>query len=373
MDRDFQPGDDIFEHVDPTLVIDPERIDPLGRVTELIYGGVPFSLSRCALEGELTCFTCHHPHGSGQASQLRRAADDPAACTSCHEAIGQDIGAHTHHDPLGTGSSCVACHMPFLRIERGHGYIADHSLSIPRPGLELEADRLAVDACTTCHTPGPLGSSGAPPRATAELRAAHAAWWPDAAPPAAWTQAVAAARLGKEGAEAGLLAVLEDATAPRVIRATAMELLGGYATKVPLAVLLRLGDEDSLVRRRAATVMGRLEGEIANRALTRALQDPSRAVRLAAARAALAGWARVRADADLLAAIRPVLRDDAATVPEDSVRWYLLAAAADIANDLPEAIDAYGKMLRIDPFAPALVARKKVLEERLAAEAAGPR
>ncbi|MGE0193282.1 MAG: cytochrome c3 family protein [Planctomycetota bacterium] len=369
--RSFRPGDDVFEHVDPTLIIDPERVDPLGRVTELIYDGLPFSVSRCAIEGELTCFTCHDPHGSPHASQLRLPPGDPRACTVCHEEIGADIAAHTHHDPLGEGSSCVACHMPFLRIERGHGYVADHSISVPRPGLELEADRLAADACTTCHTAGPLGSQVAPPRTTAELKAAATAWWPEMRPLADWVRAIAAGRLGKEGGETALLAVLADAQAPRVVRATAMELLRKYAKKVPLAVLARLRDEDSLVRRRAAGVLAELEGDAVRAAFLRALEDTSPAVRIAAARSALAGWQRVRDDPALLEAILPHLRADAREVPEDPLRWYLLGAAADIAGRREEAGSAYGSYIRLDPFAPAIEARVRAIEAELAGEEAG--
>ncbi|MCA9314441.1 MAG: hypothetical protein H6806_13060 [Planctomycetes bacterium] len=371
VNRAFHPGEDVFEYVDPTLIIDPERVDPLGRVTELIYDGLPFSLSRCAIEGELTCFTCHDPHGSPHASQLRLPPGDPRACTTCHEEIGADIAAHTHHDPTGEGSSCVACHMPFLRIERGHGYVADHSISIPRPGLELEADRLAVDACTTCHTAGPLGSQVAPPRTTAELKAAADAWWPDMPPLPAWVRAIAAGRLGTEGGEVGLLAVLEDDSAPRVVRATAMELLAKYAKKVPLAVLGRLRDKDSLVRRRAASALSELEGDAVREAFLRALHDSSPAVQTAAARAALAGWQRVREDHDLLQAILPHLQRDAMEVPEDPLRWYLLGAAADIAGHREMARDAYGSYVRLDPFAPAIEARVRAIEAELEGEKPG--
>lgn len=370
VDRSFLPGGDIFEHVDPTLLVSPERVDPSGRVLELIYDGLPFGTSRCAAAGNLTCFTCHDPHGSSHASQLRRAPHDPAHCIGCHVEIGNDIPAHTHHS-VDEGPSCVACHMPFLSIERGHGFVADHTISIPRLGSYMAADRLAADACTTCHAPEGAPLAQAEPLAAEVLATAYATWWPDPTPVEAWALALGAARAKQPGAAALLMDVFEDRDLPSVVRASAIELLGKQPEEAPLVLLRALGDEDGLVRRRAVSSLAGVRSASVDRLLLQALADPSRAVRLVAARTALAGFERARANRALLEAALPILEDDVKTIPEDPVRWYVYAAALDMAGRTREALVAWRNMVRLDPFAPAIEQRIAAIEAELAAESGG--
>jgi predicted CXXCH cytochrome family protein len=348
VERGFLPGMDVFEFRDPTLLVDPERVDASGRPLELIYDGLPFSVSRCVQEGKLTCITCHDPHGSPHASQMRRLPEDNANCTGCHAEIGADVGAHTRHAPAGSGSQCVSCHMPFLRIERGHGVVADHSISTPT--FALESDRLAENACVWCHAGGLNAPGGVPEKDEDALKAAFQRWWPDARPPS-WAVKLGAARLGRENASSGLLEVLRDRDNPRLVRASAAELLGRHAQRSPLALLAAARDADSLVRRRAVAALASLEGASVDAALMRALEDPSRAVRVAAARAALEGWRRIQENRDLLAAVLPVLAADAAEGPNDDMRWFRLGAARSIAGQTREALAAYERVLELDLFA----------------------
>jgi len=347
--EDFKLGEDIFEYRDPTLLLDPERIDPSGRPLELIYDGTPISVSRCVAEGKLTCATCHDPHGSSQPSQLRTDPATDALCTTCHEELAKDIAAHTHHTPKGPGSRCVACHMPFLQIERKHGVIADHSINIPR--FDLKADRVAKNACQTCHDGGVLAPAAAPKLDATALGKAHRAWYGARAAAKPWMQALGAARLGAKGAALGLVRILEDRKHPRLVRASAVALLGRYAQEAPLALLAYARDEDSLVRRSAVAGLAGLHGTVVDEALLRAVRDPSRAVRRAAARAALEGWTRVQHNAVLLGVILPVLTRDAEEGPEDDLRWFRLGAARSIAGDDAGALAAYERQVELDPFA----------------------
>lgn len=340
-------GEDLFEHVEPTLLLDPERVDPYGRPLELVYDGLPFGTSRCAEAGGLTCARCHAPHGSPRRSLLRPAFDEREVCGACHGDVVRDAAAHAHHRAGGAGTGCVACHLPSLEIERGHGRVADHTIGVPHPGLP--GDRVAKDACSTCHAPG-SATTGVPALDGEALRAAYARWWPRAAPHP-WQVAIASARLGTAGADALLGAVVDDRGAPRLVRASAARLLdrSGEAARAPL--LRASHDPDTLVRRAALAALAAFRGPDVDARLRAALDDPSRAVRTAAARATLAGWERAQADAALLAAALPVLEADAASVPDDDQRWFRLGAARELAGDVAGAIDAYARQVALDPFA----------------------
>ncbi|MBL9087186.1 MAG: HEAT repeat domain-containing protein, partial [Planctomycetia bacterium] len=361
-------GEDLYEHVEPTLLLDPERVDPYGRPLELVYDGLPFGTSRCAEAGGLTCSRCHAPHGSPRRSLLRPAFDERATCGACHGDVVRDAAAHAHHRAGGAGASCVACHMPFLEIERGHGRVADHTIGVPDP--RLPGDRVARDACTACHAAGArtAATTGAPALDGEALRAAYARWWPRAAPHP-WQTAIASARTGAAGADALLGPVVADRALPRLVRASAARLLerSGEAARAPL--LRASHDPDALVRRAALTALAAFRGPDVDARLRAALDDASRAVRTAAARAALAGWARVEADRALLDATLPVLEADAASVPDDDQRWFRLGAARELAGDVAGAIDAYARQVALDPFA----ANVRTHLARLRAKAAAPR
>ena len=355
-----------FERLDPTLLLDPERVDAAGRPLELIYEGLSFLTSRCAREGRLTCSTCHAPHGSKFPSALRSAPTNEALCNKCHMEIAEDLSGHTHHAPTGVGARCVSCHMPRLPVERGHGAVTDHSMGVPLP--DLESDRVAQDACTWCHRGGLGAPSGVPQLPRDQIRGAFRRWWPDARGPAEWTRAIAAARAGEESALAGLLATLENTTQPGVIRASVVRLLGRYGEDATPAILGALSDADSLVRRSAARALGAKTGEQVDGALKRALSDASPAVRIAAARASMNGWQRVQADSSLLAMLLPVLEEECRLVPNDDERWFRLGAARQLAGDFQGAITAYERHVSLAPSAASVRRHLEELRRRVQRE-----
>jgi predicted CXXCH cytochrome family protein len=351
VDPDLRIGGDLFEHVSPTLLDDAARIDPYGRPVELVYDGLPFLASRCAGEGAMTCTTCHDAHGSPHRGMMHEDAASSALCATCHPKIAGAVEAHSHHAEDAPGGRCVDCHMPGLVIERGHGVVTDHSISIPR--LDVRGDRVAQDACTWCHTAGRGAPTGAPPIPAETLRERFAAWWPTARPPAAWMQVVARAREGVPDARdaAALTALIDDPAAPRVYRATAVRLLATIGEGARVALLEAARHEDSLVRREAVGALGAFRGEEVDAALRRALADDSWPVRSRAARAALEGWVRLRENEALRAPVLHALRADADAVPDDDLRWFRLGAAREISGDQAGAIEAYARQVALDPFA----------------------
>jgi HEAT repeat protein len=239
--------------------------------------------------------------------------------------------------------------MPFLTIERGHGAVADHTIGVPVPGAP--GDRVATDACTWCHQGGRGAPEDAPHLGAEEIRTAYARWWPDAGVPRPWMRAVAAARMGKEGAETALLGIAHDTGQPRLVRATAARLLERYADWCRRDLHRLTEDPDSLVRRNALLSLAALTGEAVDARFLEALSDPSQAVRVNAARGALAGWSRVRENAKLLEAVVPVLEEDVRSIPDDYYRWFLLGAARGLSGDEPGALAAYERVLQLDPLA----------------------
>jgi hypothetical protein len=80
--------------------------------------------------------------------QIEPAVRGDGACVQCHDAIGRDVAAHTKHDPSGSGSRCLECHMP--RTVYGIAEVhRSHRIRSPDPAAEAEAGE--PGACTLCH------------------------------------------------------------------------------------------------------------------------------------------------------------------------------------------------------------------------------
>jgi hypothetical protein len=239
--------------------------------------------------------------------------------------------------------------MPLLTIERGHGRVTDHTIGVPHPGVSGKGR--ARDACTWCHSGAGGAPGGVPLLDRRRLEKAHAEWWPDAARRPGWAETLAAGRSGDAGAAEALLALVRNEGAPRVARASAVLLLGRLP-EVPEEELIGLvRHQDDLVRRAAVAGLQGVRSDLADAVLHKALLDESAAVRYRAARAALAGWERVRANPTLLGEVITALSEETAAFPEDDRRWFLLGAAHQIAGNREEARRAYQQKLALDPYA----------------------
>ena len=114
--------------------------------------GRDFLLGGCARQ--MSCVTCHDPHGEDRRADLERLAT-PAGngvCVRCHAqyATPAALATHAHHDPNGAGASCVGCHMPRKNMGLGYALTRYHRIGLPDDPVRVERDRPIE--CALCHT-----------------------------------------------------------------------------------------------------------------------------------------------------------------------------------------------------------------------------
>ncbi|UOM33491.1 cytochrome c3 family protein [Acuticoccus sp. I52.16.1] len=325
-------------------VLRPGRYHADGQILDEVYVLGSFLQSKMYARG-VTCLDCHDPHRA----ELR--AEGNAVCTQCHSPAGNpdfptlrpaayDTPAHTFHETGTAGAACKSCHMP-ERVYMGNDWRADHSLRVPRP--DLAAATGAPEACTGCHTD----------RDATWAAAEIAARFPDSNHRGPhFGTVLAAGRADPAGAADALAELVEDEDVPAIARASALELLG-QSGAAEMAERLRdyLADPDPLVRTAAVGVQRLAEPQQRVLALVESLSDPSRAVRMEAARALLdAPIARLpkAIAADLGVAMgewRAKLRANF-DFPETHLQ---LGGMALVLRNVPAANAAFREVVRMDP------------------------
>ncbi|MES1209033.1 MAG: cytochrome c3 family protein [Pseudomonadota bacterium] len=126
-----------------------------------------FLMGGCARQ--MSCVSCHDPHGQDRRAELQRLAT-PAGngvCVRCHGqyAAPEALRAHAHHDPGGAGASCVACHMPRKNMGLGYALTRYHRIGRPDDPVRVERDRPIE--CALCHADKTVG----------QLVGTMEAWW----------------------------------------------------------------------------------------------------------------------------------------------------------------------------------------------------
>jgi Flp pilus assembly protein TadD len=213
----------------------------------------------------VTCSDCHHPHTGA------RKAQGNALCTQCHVPATYDSPSHTHHRAGTPAADCRACHMParnYMVVDARF----DHGFKVPRPDETVAFG--TPNACAPCHTD----------KSASWAAAAVTRWYgPTAAKRPSFTAAFVAGRSRAPGANARLAAVIDDATQPAIVRATALSLLTPSADPQQTERVTRASrDPDPLVRRASATASHAITPQAGAPVLTSLLADPIRTVRLEA-------------------------------------------------------------------------------------------
>lgn len=262
-EEDFVPGRPLLDTHWPSLLTEG-LFHKDGQLEGEVYNYQSFLQSRMAQAG-VTCSDCHEPH-TGKTRGLGNVV-----CMQCHEPRF-DTAAHHFHAPGSAGAQCTACHAPtvtYMGVDPRH----DHSFRVPRP--DLSSQHGVPNACTSCH------QDQQPAWATAKLKEWYGRLRTDRT---TWTGAFAAARANRPDAAKLLLDLASDERQPGIVRATALhELSQPLDRAAAMAVLRVLNEADPLLRWSAANVLADSAPEL-HGALRILLDDPVRAVRMAAAR-----------------------------------------------------------------------------------------
>lgn len=237
--------------------------------------------SRCAMEGQATCLSCHTaPHRAHRPDELKltqrphgpTVSVDQASCGTCHAKELAEGRRHTHH-ASAQANRCTACHMPKI-VSAVFDTFPDHSLDIPNP---MNTERHGVaNACAVCH-------AKTAPRA---LQAQMERFWPDVAQRQARRTRLADALDEATAAQSrpALLAVVADAKEAPLLRGAAAELLAQrFPREAASALAPLLGDPDALVRAKVADALQYTRDRSNDDALVRLTSDPSIWVRQASA------------------------------------------------------------------------------------------
>ncbi len=110
-----------------------------------------FLLGGCS--SEMTCATCHDPHTEDPRARLREMGTvaGNTICLRCHDQLrsAAALRDHTHHDPGGAGSACIACHMPRKNVGLDYELSRYHRIGSPTDDNRVLRDRPLE--CALCH------------------------------------------------------------------------------------------------------------------------------------------------------------------------------------------------------------------------------
>ncbi|TZF81170.1 tetratricopeptide repeat protein [Pedobacter sp. BS3] len=209
------------------------------------------------------CSNCHEPHSQ------KVLFIDNKLCLQCHQQKYNDL-SHTFHAASTAGAKCVNCHMPG-KYYMGNDYRHDHSFRVPRPDLSVKFG--TPNSCNNCHTDkSSQWAAGTVEKWYGKTRRYHFS-----------EDLIPGSNPGPD-AEPHLLKLLDSKTIPAIIKATAASYLANTPSEKSLNALLAcIKSSDAQVRYRALRSLASYEPPNWINAAAPLLNDPVRAVRIAAA------------------------------------------------------------------------------------------
>ncbi len=272
--KDFaHDGGDMLDSFLPDLLIEGHYY-PDGQILDEVYVYGSFVQSPMYHAG-VHCGNCHDVHSGGLVAQGN------ALCHQCHDAK-YSLEPHHRHAidsvtrttlasgpvdiPTGAGTQCVSCHMPG-RTYMVKDYRPDHSMRVPRPDLSVSLG--TPNACNGCHQDQ-----------NAQWAADKVVEWFGVQRPEHFGTIIEAGRRGEAGADLRLQGLIRDAKQPAIVRATALTLLGSYASESAWSCLQNgMRDPEALVRHAAVRTYREPNLEARLTHVVPLLLDPVRAVR----------------------------------------------------------------------------------------------
>lgn len=232
--QDYFPSDTgIFNHMIPVLPVEPQYfIDGQILDEDYVYGS--FTQSKMYMH-DVRCNDCHDVH-SGE-----RLFEGNKLCLQCHQAETYDNKAHHFHKmvdedgddvisesgvrfEVGSGTECVNCHM-HGRYYMGVDYRNDHSFRIPRPDL---SEKYGVpNACNQCHN-----------NKSNHWAHSYIEKWYGKSRHFQYGEAFALAQKQKNEGLVLLKSIIGNDLYPEIIRATAMQYVGGYFPDSAASILM---------------------------------------------------------------------------------------------------------------------------------------
>ncbi|MCI0342811.1 MAG: hypothetical protein L0216_16995 [Planctomycetales bacterium] len=386
---DYVPGGQFQDQWMMSVLDETVQFHTDGRWRESAYTMNAHAMSECYRQGHMTCRSCHDVHGDGDVEGTRRLTF--AACNRCHLTQARTCREHPRARPgpasHGKLPDCLSCHMPEIPIERGHGRVADHRVSVADPALTR---LLGIpNACADCHrdqaedvlwAEAALARWGAKERPS-RRRAVVLALGIEKDPrrrrgmsSEAMGALLGAAGLSGEPEPAvadALRRLLADPRTPWPQAATAGRLLANFPSAETIRALAASAQGAEHADVRAGATFG-LFGMIAPR---RDVSPDSRAEALAAVRAALRDRRRiVRVMAAAALAFCgdpedrppavPVIEEVASAIPDLFQMRLVLAFAYEQMGRLEEARREHERLCRIRPRDPEPQAARAEFEKR---------
>jgi tetratricopeptide (TPR) repeat protein len=233
-----------------------------GQIREEDYEYGSFTQSKM-YQHNVHCSNCHNPHSG------KTVLQGNLLCLQCHQPK-YDSPEHHFHAAGTDGAQCINCHMP-QRTYMGIDHRRDHSFRVPRP------DQSEVygtpDACTQCHRgKQPAWAAAAIRERYGTVRRSH---YSDDLLPGSRMDAAS---------ESHLVRLAGDTLQPGIVRATAAGYMGNLPTPGTARALLNgLKDHHALIRYQSLRALESFPQEVWLQAAVPLLNDPVRAVRIAAA------------------------------------------------------------------------------------------